>query len=409
MNDQISNEIEEIRNAELISEDTDTTCSLNTFLLRNNLEQMYQTAIDYFGHKMTFKELKDNIWRTARALVKIGVRPGEVVTVCSEMTPELIYLFYAMDLMGAVPNLINLHSQKKEINQEIQKMESRVVICIDSVYSIIQKAVVGTLVGKVIVISATDSMKGLQKIRYKFQHKLRNQYDANVIFWQDFLWLGMDPLDELSVVGYVPERVACMADVSKTERESRKALISTQQFNALALKAGEADYDENGRYLCTMPPSFTDGLIKGMHAPLSHGICLVIAPEDQELEEKETIFAENIIESPVSQSNEIIGEEIENIISKHENVKEFVAVRIADSAHPESCRPFVFVKWHDESLEARKKSITEVKELCEKYLSASDLPIGYVSVKNIPITDTGDADLKKLREQAEMLYKKRKQ
>ena len=48
-----------------------------------------------------------NIKKTAAAFRAIGLKKGDIATVVSIMTPEIIYAFYAADLIGATLNLVD--------------------------------------------------------------------------------------------------------------------------------------------------------------------------------------------------------------------------------------------------------------------------------------------------------------
>ena len=65
------------------------------------------TAISYYSMEISYKELIKKIDRVARALKAIGVKKGERVTVCMPNTPEAVYMFYAINEIGAVANMIH--------------------------------------------------------------------------------------------------------------------------------------------------------------------------------------------------------------------------------------------------------------------------------------------------------------
>lgn len=54
---------------------------------------------------------------TARRLYNLGITEGEVVTVMSVANPELEILFYALNKLGAVINLIDVRSDYKQIKK----------------------------------------------------------------------------------------------------------------------------------------------------------------------------------------------------------------------------------------------------------------------------------------------------
>ena len=85
-------------------------------------------AYEFFGNKVTYKTFVQQIHEAARALVAIGVRPGDRVTICMPNTPQAVILFYAINRMGAVSNMIHPLSGEEEILNYINNSKS--VLCL---------------------------------------------------------------------------------------------------------------------------------------------------------------------------------------------------------------------------------------------------------------------------------------
>ena len=76
-------------------------CSAFEYLCHQNKNHLPDTALEYYGRKITFADLIVNVKKTAAAFRGIGVKKGDIITVVSVMTPEVIYAFYAADMIGA--------------------------------------------------------------------------------------------------------------------------------------------------------------------------------------------------------------------------------------------------------------------------------------------------------------------
>ena len=72
-------------------------------------------AFDFMGRSTTYKTMKGEIERCAKALKTIGVREGERVTIALPNCPQAIYMFYAVNLIGGIANMIHPLSAEKEI------------------------------------------------------------------------------------------------------------------------------------------------------------------------------------------------------------------------------------------------------------------------------------------------------
>ena len=71
---------------------------------------------------------------TARALKAIGVQEGEAVTICMPNAPQALVMFYAVNLIGAVSNMIHPLSSEKEIEFCLRKSGSAVCLTLDQMY-----------------------------------------------------------------------------------------------------------------------------------------------------------------------------------------------------------------------------------------------------------------------------------
>ena len=77
------------------------------FMYSRNKDNQNDVAINYFGNKIKYKNFFNKIEETAKALQANGVKKGDIVTICSITTPEVVYLFYALNRLGAVANMID--------------------------------------------------------------------------------------------------------------------------------------------------------------------------------------------------------------------------------------------------------------------------------------------------------------
>ena len=119
-------------NDKILEEPNHMTCYEE--LLHYNKDNFNDIALVYFGRKITYSELFDNIDKTAKSLTNIGVKKGDIVTICSITTPEIIYSFYALNKIGAISNMIDLRYTKQSIQSYLNEAKSRVMITLDLCY-----------------------------------------------------------------------------------------------------------------------------------------------------------------------------------------------------------------------------------------------------------------------------------
>ena len=92
-------------------------------------------ALDFMGATITYKKMLAEIDRCARAFKTIGVRKGDKVTIALPNCPQGIYAFYALNLIGAISNMVHPLSAEKELEFYINASNSQTVITLDQFYS----------------------------------------------------------------------------------------------------------------------------------------------------------------------------------------------------------------------------------------------------------------------------------
>ena len=70
----------------------DPGMSMYEFLYENNKDRLDNIALNYFGRKISYRQLFEGIDKTASALKAYGVRKGDIVSLCALNMPEFIYL-----------------------------------------------------------------------------------------------------------------------------------------------------------------------------------------------------------------------------------------------------------------------------------------------------------------------------
>ena len=91
-------------------------------------------AFDFMGRHTTYRQMVREIERCARALKTIGIRENDKVTIAMPNCPQAIYMFYAVNLVGAIANMIHPLSAEKEIEFYLNESESVTAITLDQFY-----------------------------------------------------------------------------------------------------------------------------------------------------------------------------------------------------------------------------------------------------------------------------------
>ena len=82
-------------------------CSIYENIYDANLEYLSETALLYYGKKITYKKLFQEVDKAAKAFVQYGVKYGDNVAICMPATPETMYAILALNKIGANANMLN--------------------------------------------------------------------------------------------------------------------------------------------------------------------------------------------------------------------------------------------------------------------------------------------------------------
>ena len=243
----------------------------------------HNIALDYFDTQITYKELIKKTNKVAAALKAIGAERGENITICMPNTPEGIYMFYAVNEIGAVANMVHPLSSEKEIEDYLNQAKSKIMLCIDISYPKVEAIIKNTSVEQVVVVSATRSMDFLVRAIYKLTKGRKNHIkkSQHVLTWDRFL------SKVNKYVGNPHARVesndaATIMYSGGTTGKPKGVVLSNLNFNAQALGAKylvpeliKSDHS----FLTFLPNFHSVGLGVCIHLPLYFGCRIVLIPQ----------------------------------------------------------------------------------------------------------------------------------
>jgi long-chain acyl-CoA synthetase len=87
-----------------------------------------KTALNYMGKRISYQELDDLVNRFAKALLDMGIKPGEKVGVCLPNIPQVIISDLAIFRVGAVVVQNNPLYTERELAYQLNDSDSKMVI-----------------------------------------------------------------------------------------------------------------------------------------------------------------------------------------------------------------------------------------------------------------------------------------
>ena len=241
-------------------------------------------AINYFEHKITYREFFNSIDVVARGLREFGVKDGDIVTICLPNMPEAIYIFYACNKIGAVADIIHPLSSKEQVKFYLQESKSRYLFLVDFNYEKFKDIIPETLVYKTILISPKESMPTVLSIGYLLTRGIKTKkprrYEHEYMKWSDFMLYGMRNKKEY-IAKVKSNDLALILHSGGTTGTPKGIMISNYSFNALAQQGAVNVIDVRpGDKIVTILPIFHGfGLGICVHTPLCLGVETILMPE----------------------------------------------------------------------------------------------------------------------------------
>ena len=248
------------------------------YVCQRSKNHLNDTALEYYGRKFTYADLIVNVKKTAAALRGAGVKKGDIITVVSIMTPEIIALFYAADMMGATLTLVDPRYSVEGIREYIEEVDSHLLVCLNVVYERCRQAAKRTNVEKVIVLSPADSLPPVMAVGYKLTTPDKNKYASNVIRWKQFIKGGEG--QSTAAEPYDPDHACVVVHTGGTTGSPKGVMLTDDCFNGIALQfqAYPKLFHRGQKLMNIMPPFIAYGFACGIHLPLVLGFTVIIIP-----------------------------------------------------------------------------------------------------------------------------------
>lgn len=262
------------------------------YMVSQNKDNLSTKAIMYYGKKISYKNYIDMIDETSRRLYNLGVTEGEVVTVMSVANPELEILFYALNKLGAVINLIDVRSDYKQIKKYLMEVKSSTVVVMDNFLPGFDKCMededIDNIVENVITLSPYNSVLFpfnvlAEKKSRKEDSTLYSKIDEikkknKYMTWNDLM--SVHKYRYPRYPRYKKNMVAALVHTGGTTGVPKTVKLSNENFNAMAIqyKSLNANYNKGDTFLNGIVPFVAYGIVVTIHMPMCLGMTNIIAP-----------------------------------------------------------------------------------------------------------------------------------
>jgi fatty-acyl-CoA synthase len=88
-------------------------------------------ALCFEGQRWSFTQFQEEVKRTAKALIRLGVQPGDNVSLWVTNRPEWLFFFFALAKIGAVTVPINTRFRTDDLEYVVWQSDSTTLITVD--------------------------------------------------------------------------------------------------------------------------------------------------------------------------------------------------------------------------------------------------------------------------------------
>ena len=274
--------------------------SLTDYLHSKNKNNMHLPALRYYGKRVSYKELFENIDNVAQSFYNIGVREGDYVALAMPLTPEVIYMIYALDRLGASANIIDPRVPITRMNYYLKLSNIKIGVVIAPYAQTMIGAARESSVDKVIIVSPFESFsaserRALLKDKIAPRGKARREMIRKSII-QDFeiraLKISRNKTFEIERYSkftknrvpykeavYDKQRTAIVEYTSGTTGIPKGLELTSSGMNVTAEQISVINHSTPGEsILSIMPPFISYGAVTGMHMSLASGMEMVLIP-----------------------------------------------------------------------------------------------------------------------------------
>jgi len=120
-----------------------------------------RTSLIFYGKKINYRELKDQVDRFATALCDLGVKKGDKVALYLLNCPQFVIAYLGALKAGAVITPISPMYVSSEVKHQLEDSEAKDIVCQDLLYDRVEKA--GVKLRNVIITGIGEYLPGVKK------------------------------------------------------------------------------------------------------------------------------------------------------------------------------------------------------------------------------------------------------
>lgn len=257
-------------------------------------ERPQEEALSFLNARMSFSQLEQEIDDCARGLLAMGFKAGDAFAICLPNIPETVILFYAVNRLGGICNMIHPLAPAAQVLEILQETKSRFLsfpdIFLGRLAAQIEAQREETELEALLIAPMGRSADSLSRFGLWLTRarKARRLMPKSPVWrtWDDMVREGQAASPPLPQASADPDRVSVYLHSGGTTAAAKTIMLSDRNFNGIACQIFtaigvplEAPRPYGQSFVAILPLFHGFGLCIGMHAMLVNAASCILVPQ----------------------------------------------------------------------------------------------------------------------------------
>ena len=250
----------------------------------NNQQNLNTPAYESLGGaSVDYKTVFELVDVYTKGFMNIGIKNGDVVTVCAAGTLDVIIEFLALNRIGALVQYVNLNYFKYNCKKYINDTGCKLMICLDRFYPAIIKEIAETNVKQLLITSISEYSSLIWKVLAGKKSIKPNDRIIGIQYLtlKELYGIGKKSRIKIERIPYEKEKPAVVTYTSGTTGNPKGVVHTNDSLNNMfsmydiASGFGVGTGDRN---LVLIPPMYLTSFVHSIFAPMYRGATNILQP-----------------------------------------------------------------------------------------------------------------------------------